>query len=238
MKKSLIIFVGNNCSMYGCNKPSVPSSCLEYRWLYNFAEQSLTVEVKRPIIGNESHWIGFGLSTNTSDRALVDWSIVYFDQSDGFLHVRDEISSIDRTSTVYLNHSKVFKAEGWIINGTMHVVITRNLSSSNLQDVENFLVEDAFFVFSSGLHNASSSDFHFSYQFSSPTIIDFQTRCLGCSDLESIVNSHPIEYSDNFLSDGVIATYSCNGTHLLLGNQSRQCVGGIWTGAEPRCLSK
>ncbi|XP_065827350.1 uncharacterized protein [Oscarella lobularis] len=226
----------NDCSMYGCNKPSVPSSCLESRWLYNFAEQSLTVEIKRPINGNESYWIGFGLSTNTSDRTLVDWSVVYFDQLDGSLHVRDKVSSIDRKSTVYLNHSKVFKAEEWIINGTMHVVITRNLSSSNLEDVENFLVGNAFFILASGLHNASSSDFHVSYQFSSPTIINFRTRCLGCSDLESIVNSHPIEYSDNFLSDGVIATYSCNGTHLLLGNQSRQCVSGIWTGAEPRCV--
>jgi len=54
-----------------------------------------------------------------------------------------------------------------------------------------------------------------------------------CGCLLNIINGR-VELNPNTL-EGSVATYICNEGHTRIGDATRTCQSGTWSGAEPTC---
>ena len=77
-------------------------------------------------------------------------------------------------------------------------------------------------------------------------IHDFLYSCIVCEDLNPIENG-TVTYSQNGTvsgtvvthMNGTVATYECNTTFVLVGNEMRTCLeNATWSGSEPTCRDR
>eukprot|EP00118_Oscarella_pearsei_P016734 m.161913 g.161913 ORF g.161913 m.161913 type:complete len:1795 (+) comp38824_c0_seq1:194-5578(+) len=231
----------SSCNMTGKCSLSDSSPCITARWMYIPSEESLTVEIKRPVEAGKNYWVGFGFNMYDPVMCNADTTIAFFSLNDSTLLVEDGKAANYSRPLVDSDQSQIMRKKGLIEDGQMTVTVTRKLSTADAQDAQDLHNDETTYLLFATGPVASYGDtdgktmYHGANSWASPVIRATNSECAGCEPLDEIDDAKDIVYSDTLYYNDVEATYECNDTHVLAGSSITTCNASVWSDPAPVC---